>query len=131
MKRENQHLELVRFFVPVLLFLLTVRILYFNGGLSFILFLVRLPILFVVWVLAGGVPSLLDSLILIRPVIDVAKAWFKFFTPDDPRVRGRQLSEPRPASDRSLFSIRPHRDDKTNKSTTRRKSRVRSTQVRP
>ena len=130
MKPANRNLEFVRYFVPVLLSLLTIRMLYLNGGLSLIFAVLCLPFAFMFWILTGGVLSLLDTLFWIRPFIAVASAWFKYFSPDHPRMRGRQLIEPKPQGSLGPYNIGANRDEKSNEKTARRKSRVHSTEVR-
>ena len=104
-----------RFFVPVFVTLLTLRMLYVHGYLHAAVALVAVAIYYVGWFLSGGIPSAEAAFFVTFLALHVIFYWLLFF-PDSspPSLRGRTLqrrgkslrSETRPTRSSSSSSKR-------------------------
>ena len=96
-------LWLARYFVPAFLLVLIVRMLILNGAMALILDACWLFIVGSVYILLGGVPSILFSLFVVRILCWVIVSWIKLFAPSRPTPRGRRFD----ASRRGESKVQP------------------------
>ncbi len=91
-----------RFFVPIFVTLLTLRMLYVHGYLQAGVALIAAAVYFVGWFLSGGIPSASAVLFVTLTAFYFILYWFLLFPDASPPPRGRTLQRrgksPRPGT---------------------------------